>query len=163
MRLLNKKSSLFVLIFVLLFSTFSYAIQNQVETEFYLTNKDGNITTTFNVGEDITFHYKTRSIPIKNKVEKKYWYKGDGGPFVAFGIYNKKEDLLGTTTDNRVFTAVITYVPINNSFTTSWFTTKHEKLDTGNYKAIVMPRVRSNKDYKQVLPMETINFIVINN
>lgn len=127
-----------------------------LQTEFFLMNSAGAKTTSFDVGDDIHFHYSIKNL----SPETQEYINPDTGPFVSLQVF--KDDLLiGTSDDGFAYLAVIVEAELKGGETISkeynWYSVDvHTILPPGEYTAKANPRLNF-KDIPTPHP-ETIPF-----
>lgn len=115
--------------------------ETDLQTSFFLQNASGHKTTIFEFGQDIFFHYEIQNhtahdLPFQNP---------DTGPFASFSLY-KDGLLIGTSDDGLAYATMIVLDTLSAGEVMkrqySWLETpQHGKLPTGNYLAVVHPRL----------------------
>ena len=114
-------------------------------SEFYLTNPSGQKTTSFEVGQDVGFHYSLQNLSGKNQP----YTNPHTGPFVTFELY-RDGLLVGTSDDGYGYAAVIVRNTLQDSEKLvnvyNWHAVvQHSLLPSGRYTAWTKPNLRFDR------------------
>ncbi len=114
-------------------------------SEFYLTDPAGQQTTTFEVGQDVTFNYSLQNLTGKDQP----FTNPDTGPFVTFELY-REGLLVGTSDDGFAYATVIVRgtLPASQKLVHiyNWHSVvQHSLLPPGRYTAWAKPRLRFDR------------------
>jgi hypothetical protein len=145
-----KKRSLIFFLF-LLFAALSceqptfFQFNDGLLSEFFLTNPSGQRTSSFAVGQDVTFNYSLQNLTGEDQP----FTNPHTGPFVTFELY-RDGLLVGTSDDGFGYAAVIVRGTLSASekliYTYNWHSVvQHSLLPPGRYTASAKPRLRFDR------------------
>ncbi len=122
-----------------------FQFNDGILSEFYLTNPSGQRTTSFEVGQDVGFHYSLQNLSGTNQP----YANPHTGQFVTFELY-RDGLLVGTSDDGYGYATVIVRNTLQDSEKLvnvyNWHSVvQHSLLPSGRYTAWAKPNLRFDR------------------